>query len=795
MGRDIVNMREVNRSKLKNRVGILVLAFLLCAGVLVGCGKEPGKSNVSPTAVVTPSDSVTPTATSSPTPTVPYCKTAYETVGRDDVYSVPVKELEEQWFQMGTVCRGDYVLMWFNPPEVQEDDFEVRNTFVLLNPAESGEQYRITVDFPITEMRLLANGTVLLEEQMAGGIHVYDNKMTEVDHLVQSEGKLSSLLGVSEDGILWQTDEETHKLVATDLKGQKVSEYECDPQYTVTRYLGVENGRKEFLVNVTGKSDHRFMYISENGEVYYRNENEGDLGDDWLADRIIPISIPVLVDSASTWFFHAPGYLREGFAFPKSVRGEQLNSVRDGKLCSCSYRWLDDNTCVIDHRLYDLEKRTVSGVLTDADIPDCLYLSSQGTIGDGIMVFNCSVKNSDGSLLLLWNAGEKAVPIENYCDLAKDDIPGYISSLVKKAEECGVKVTPDRTEDDGTNEALGDILLEMELINTFVLASETDPELLKTKSGEAIHPENKNNNDGAAFTFQPHIFSTFYLKEHGEKRRDAFYAYVDAIRAGEDRYRCASEADANWSSGRFAMMFFPFAGLYADATYVGDGWAEITYLIPKDEFLRKEREFEERVEKILNDVLEEDYSDLEKALALYEFMTEYIVYDYDMMYHNGEEEWSSKQSPYRVLDERQGICGEIAILYQYLGLQCGIDVDEVVGAPVKSGEDTHAWNYVRIDGTGYLLDATWGLTTNHAPDLCYFLFTDQLRETRDGYAIESYDVGFVGMYGARKKFSFECNDERYSELWKGKFVAFDEAENCIFYTDTKGNLHRFDYAD
>ena len=56
-------------------------------------------------------------------------------------------------------------------------------------------------------------------------------------------------------------------------------------------------------------------------------------------------------------------------------------------------------------------------------------------------------------------------------------------------------------------------------------------------------------------------------------------------------------------------------------------------------------------------------------------------------------------------------------------------------------------------------------------------------------------MGFAGLYGARKIYSFAANDTRYSELWEGTYVGFDEDEKCIFYRDQKGTLHRFDYGE
>lgn len=783
-------MQKKKNSMLRNRIGILMPVLLLCFGLLAGCGKKAQKTIQSGSEQGN-TPAVTATPTPSPTPVIPYFKTAYETAGRDDVYRVSVQELGENNMIMDTFCAGDYVLLWLVPNEAFDAD-KMYYLFVLLKPSVGSEKYKITMDFAITEPKLLADGTVVVEDHDTGVIHVYDNTLKEIKTFDPTGAQAPTMIGVSDDGIIWNADAGKAKLLATDLNGQLKGAYSYDTGFMITRYLGRSNAGSSFLAVIPGTTDFQYLYISDDGKVSYRNENENALGSGWISDGYAPYAAPLITTAPATWFLHAPGYMREAIAFPKSAAQEEKNFWQDGKFCSCAYRRVDETTCYIDYRIYDTEAGTVSGVLSDQDIADTSYLSAEGTIGKGIVVFFSS-KKSGGTELLLWDAGEKASPITGFCDFSKDNPEDSLKALLKEAEQADIKITPDRMKDDGSNEALGDIMAEMDLINTFLFTAKTDPEVLKTKSGNAVQPENGSNNDGSHYTFNPHVFSTFYLKEHGTDRRDIFFRYVDALRAGADGFECPNEGYANWSSGKFANMFFPVAGLYADAEYVGNGWAQITYKIPKEEFLEKERDFEKRIEAILNDVLEDDYTEFEKALALYEFLTEYTVYDYEMMEHN--EEWADRQSSYRVLTEKRGICGEIAILYQYLALQCGVDMDECVGMPVNPADDMHAWDYIKLDGKGYLIDATWGMTAKRMPILEYFLFTDELREKRDGYSTDSVDVGFNGLYGARKVYSFEAVDTRYSALWEGSFVAFDENEKCIFYRDRDGAMHRFDYGE
>lgn len=773
------------------KVSALLLAFLLCFGMLAGCGKDtdgneadvtPGADKV--TATVTPEAA---TATPTPTPTVIAFKQSCETAGREDLYRIPIDELKNGRALMETICRGNFILMRF----AAEGAYDAEGaTFVLLDPCASIEPSRVNVDYDVTAAKLLPNGTVVVAEQGNGRVHVFDNTLRETANFAPDG---TTMIGVSDDGLVWNNDAAGSKLIATDLQGQPACEYSYDPKYQVARYLGSSGDRKTFVVT---EGDDWFAYdymhiLSGSKDVSFQNEYDTDLGDDWKNDKYAPTQGMVSVKSDSTWFFHAAGRLREGYAFPKQQPQEQMNFLQDKMMCSINYR-KDGNTSTSEFLLYDMDKQTVSGKLSSSDIPDSSYADTNGVVGDGNVVI-ISSRKSGGNEMLLWASADTAAPIEGFFDFSKDEPAECLAKLLKQAEESGIVFTPDRTEDDGTPASLGEFMAEMELINTFLLCAKENPDVLKNASGNTIHPENKNCNDGAHFTFNRHVFSTFYLKEHGEELRDGFYAYVDALCAGEDRFRCEDVRMANWSSGKFAEMFFPIAKVYADAEYTDDGWATITYKIPKEEFLKKEREFEEMITGILNDVLEDDYSDIEKTLALYEFLTEYAVYDYDMAEHN--EERTDEQTSYRVLMEHQGICGEIAQLYQYLALQCGVDMDESVGAPVQPGEDMHAWDYVKIGGVGYLVDATWGMTDNRAPALGYFLFTDERRENRDGYSIESFDIGFYGLYGARKKYSFEANDTRYKDLWDGLYVAFDEDANCIYYKDYNGNLKRFEYGE
>lgn len=819
--------------ELIEKISMLFISLLLGVLLLTGCSKseEPGNgSDAGNAATVTGTDSgntgtgtdfgttgtenadptgttgITatpiPTATPEPKLTPPFVKTAYETVGRDDIYRIPLTEIDaEKGYFMANKYAGEYTLFWIDVPERIED------ILVLMQPAVSSVQYRYEFNYMINEPFLLDDGTVIMEEMEGRTVHVLNDELKEVQSFTPDED-YSAVLGGDSDGYIWFSCEKDHKLIATDFKGKKLNEHDYDPQYQINGYLGTYDGQKCFwAVDDEDYLKTAYFYLAgdddkagditndgnKSAEITYIINTNTELGYEWKGYNPPSYDSLDLISSRSTWFFHVPGNVTEGYAFPKSSLDEGVSFMKGNVLCGGSEFCVDRETYKYRHeyRLYDMDARTVSGVLREEDIPGCEYLSPLGTLGDGYVILKTD--NEDGSRgILLWSTGNETSPIQGFCDFTKDDPAECLTSLLSVAkDDYNIVITPDRTEHDGTAASVGDFMVEMEFANNFILTAQINPEVVKPKKGELLHPENKSNNDGSHYTFNPHVFSGFYLKEHGEERRDAFFRYVDALRAGEDEYECPDEGCAAWSGGRLAKYFFPLGFIYTSVEYVGKGRAKITYNIPKEEFLAKEKDFEERITAILNDVLEEDYTDFEKALALYEFMTEYTVYDYDMRDHNVE--WMDRQSGYRVLMEHQGICWEIACLYRYLLLQCGVDAEESTGMPVNPEEDMHEWNYLALDGKGYLIDATWGLTENREPNMEYFLFTDDMRERRDGFIIDSFDIGGYGLYGARKVYSFEANDERYSELWYGTFLAFDEEEKCIFYRNIFGEICRFDY--
>ena len=455
--------------------------------------------------------------------------------------------------------------------------------------------------------------------------------------------------------------------------------------------------------------------------------------------------------------------------------------MNDTCICGRGMVYPDENTEIRELRLYNLTNKTVSEALSESDFAENTKLRGDGILGDSAVILYAQ-KPDESSEMLLW-VPEETAPITGFCDFTEKEPLECLTGMIEELAKEGIEITPDPMEDDGSYEAFCEIIYEIDFACKFVVARRTQPELFPDSA--KIHPENMRNNVNGHYEFNPHVYSKFYVQEHGEERQQALFNYVDALRAGEDWFECPDEQTMWWCVGRIGHFFFPVGTEFTTAGEYKDGMAQIYYKIPKEEFLEKEREFEKMITDIINNAVGDDYTDLEKALALYEFLTEYCTYDYEMLEHCAE--WMDKQGGYRALIEKRGICNEFACLYQYLLLQCGVDAEESGGPSLTWGQDSHAWVYVTIDGKGYLVDPTWGETNVREPSLAYFLFTDELREKRDGFDSAKFDVAGAGE-DSRKKYSFEATDKRFEDLWEGIYLALDHDAGCIYYLDFDGNL-------
>ena len=108
-------------------------------------------------------------------------------------------------------------------------------------------------------------------------------------------------------------------------------------------------------------------------------------------------------------------------------------------------------------------------------------------------------------------------------------------------------------------------------------------------------------------------------------------------------------------------------------------------------------------------------TELEKARAIYRWVTHNIAYDADAFFSRRFR--NQRATPDSVLNTRKGVCDGYSRIYEGLARAAGLEVVRVTGYAKGYGYElgdripegsNHAWNAVKVEGRWILLDSTWG---------------------------------------------------------------------------------------
>lgn len=145
--------------------------------------------------------------------------------------------------------------------------------------------------------------------------------------------------------------------------------------------------------------------------------------------------------------------------------------------------------------------------------------------------------------------------------------------------------------------------------------------------------------------------------------------------------------------------------------------------IAREEFVKQYDELNSKADQIISSIIKPDMSDIQKEIAIHNYIVLNTKYDYDNYLHNTIPDES--YTPYGVLVKGVGVCqgyaGATKLLLNKVGIEC-----MVVRGKANGGR--HAWNIVKINGEYYNLDTTWD---DPAPDIAgfvrfkYFNLSDQ----------------------------------------------------------------------
>lgn len=326
-----------------------------------------------------------------------------------------------------------------------------------------------------------------------------------------------------------------------------------------------------------------------------------------------------------------------------------------------------------------------------------------------------------------------------------------------------------------------------------LLAPETGLGDMERTTADAIVAPGPGSGDGGAlsetavvsdapqshYVFQPKVCSVYMEEVFGKDMCDAWYNLVDAVMAGKDTFACKDQHTYDWMMGQFPEHCLPIMKELIDLAWdrehsVINGVASFTYLVPPEEAKARIEEFGQQIEDMLNEIFEDDWSDFEKALALYIYFSDHYVYDYET-YMKMYEEYVDYTSCYRFFQTGIGICHEISSAYSYLLLQAGVQATTMSGNRAYD-EAGHQWSFVRINGKNYHIDPTYALGTGG--DLCYFMMTDAQREAEDCYDPATFYA--VSHYSRENPHpDYTADDETFRPLWDLSYEAFNHETHTV----------------
>ncbi len=302
----------------------------------------------------------------------------------------------------------------------------------------------------------------------------------------------------------------------------------------------------------------------------------------------------------------------------------------------------------------------------------------------------------------------------------------------------------------------------------------------------------------ARFTFQPKVCSDLIRETIGETMCETWYQMVDAMMEGKESFACPDQETFDWVIGQFPALCFPVVQDMVSRSlirepYFEDGVAYFSYTVPKEEFKEKVDQFAELIENILNETMKPDYTDFEKAYALYQYFTENYTYDRDHYNTLQTDILNARESSAcHIFYDKTGICTEIASAYTYLLMQAGVNATVMSGECAYDGIG-HAWSFIELDGKYYHIDPTFALGSN---TLGYFLMTDAERENGGEFPIDTYII--TSCYTQEHEAPvYHADDETFAFLWRTRISEIDREQKMlsVWKDNEEGNpeLKQFSY--
>ncbi len=333
-------------------------------------------------------------------------------------------------------------------------------------------------------------------------------------------------------------------------------------------------------------------------------------------------------------------------------------------------------------------------------------------------------------------------------------------------ENSGEDETPEEDENSGedeTPEEDEDTKEELLLENTEVTEGEEDAgEYVLQAGGNGRLPETEEEDGSALFSTQ-------------EERAEA--AIVAGLKARKSEIDISSYG---LTAATLKKVYVKALNNNPSLFYVQSAWSyytsggKITSVVPVylDGYDKSSSErFEEAVRKALESV-NDKMSDIEKALALHDYLAMCCAYEND-----GKGNYK-KYNAYDALVTGEAVCQGYTLAYTELLQRAGIGVSYATSDAMN-----HIWNLVELDGVWYHVDVTWD---DPVPDYTGRVGHSNFLRSDSGIA----DTGSGHYAWVTGIDDVTCTDDSYAsgKFWNNLKTAVIYQGTTCYYMSSTGNI-------
>jgi len=196
-----------------------------------------------------------------------------------------------------------------------------------------------------------------------------------------------------------------------------------------------------------------------------------------------------------------------------------------------------------------------------------------------------------------------------------------------------------------------------------------------------------------------------------------------------------------------------------------------------NQLIEKYNKIDKKVKEIIAALIKPEMTQLEKELALHDYIVTHVRYDYDSYIKNKIP--AQRHSVYGALMENLAVCDGYSKSLQLLLNAVGIETMVVNGHTDGGSSLGHSWNIVKIDEVYYQVDATWNdpINKNELSHRYFNISDKQLgmthKWTRKGYpACRTENAGFY----------HDIEENKSAVITTNEYFFIDDNKNIVTKT-------------